>query len=110
MRTELLEKVEPYPLQMNLDQLIKILDNHHSALQVDHLVYPALKRLKDLRNRIHLQMVEDNTDHDYSAFDFSVKKEMGAILYQILTSPTVTDLPHNFSFLKINTEDYYLHD
>ena len=59
---------------MNLDDLIKILDKHHSALEVDHLVYPALRRLKNLRNRVHLQKSEGNTDHDYNAFDCSVKK------------------------------------
>lgn len=110
VRTELLENVDTYPVQMNLDELIKILSHHHDALKVDHLVYPVLKRLRQLRNRIHLQKVEDSTDHDYFAFNFSNKKEMGSILYQILTSPMVTNLPHNFEFLKINTEDHYTHD
>ena len=109
VQTELLRKVEPYPVQMNLDELIKILSRHHEALKVDHLVYPALKRLKDLRNRIHIQKAECDTDHDYNAFDFSVKKEMGAILYEILTSPMITSLPHNFEFLKINTLTEYTH-
>lgn len=110
VKTELFRKVEPFSLQMNLDELIRVLSHHHDALQVDHLVYPALKRLKDLRNRVHLQKAENNTDHDYNAFDFSVKKEMGAILYQILTSPMVTELPHSFEFLKINTEECHTSD
>lgn len=110
VKTELLKKVDVYPLQMNLDELIKILDRHHQALQVNHLVYPALKRLKDLRNRVHLQKVDDRLDHDYNAFNFSVKKEMGAILYEILTSSMVTRLPDNFEFLKKNTERAYTHD
>lgn len=109
VQTELLQKVRPYPLQMNLDDLIKILSKHHEALKVDHLVYPALKRLKNLRNRIHIQKAECDTDHDFNAFDFSIKKEMGAILYEILTSHIVTDCPHNFDFLKINTLDEYTH-
>lgn len=110
VKTELLKKVDEYPLQMNLDELIKILERHHQALQVNHLVYPALKRLKDLRNRVHLQKVEDRLDHDYNAFNFSVKKEMGAILYEILSSPMITKLPHNFEFLKKNTDEAYKHD
>lgn len=110
VKTELLKKVDEYPLQMNLDELIKILERHHQALQVNHLVYPALKRLKDLRNRVHLQKVEDRLDHDYNAFNFSVKKEMGAILYEILSSPVITKLPHNFEFLKKNTDEAYKHD
>ena len=107
VKTELLRRVDPVSLPMNLDELIKVLNHHHDALQVNHLVYPALKRLKDLRNRIHLQKAEHNTDHDYNAFDFPVKKEMGTILYQILTSPMVTTMPQSFEFLKINTEESY---
>lgn len=110
VKTELFRKVEPYMLQMNLDELIRVLSHHHDALKVHHLVYPILKRLKDLRNRVHLQKAENNTDHDYNAFDFSVKKEMGAILYQILTSPMVSRTPKSFEFLKINTEESYTHD
>lgn len=108
-KTELFKKVDEYPLQMNLDELIKILERHHQALQVNHLVYPALKRLRDLRNRVHLQKVGDRLDHDYNAFNFSVKKEMGSILYEILSSPMVTSLPHNFEFKK-NTDEAYTCD
>ena len=100
VKTELCKEVEPYEVQMNLDELIKKLEKHHNALGVDHLVYPALKRLKELRNRIHLQKLETETDHDYNAFNSSVKKEMKDILFQILTSNMVTDLPQHFDFLK----------
>ena len=44
IKTEILKKSDPYMIQINLDDLIKILDKHHSALDVDHLVYPALRR------------------------------------------------------------------
>ena len=108
--TELLRKVAPYQLQMNLDEMIKTLSRHHEALQVDHLVYPALKRLKELRNRVHLQKNESETDHDYNAFNFTVKKEMGAILFEIFSSPMITRLPNNFDFLKINTQETYVCD
>ena len=100
IKTELLKKVTPFPQKMTLDELIRVLDNHHDALGVDHLVYPALRRLKDLRNRIHLQKNEYNTDHDYNAFNFDVKKEM-------LTSPVVSDSPDSFAFLQKNTRPTY---
>lgn len=102
VKTELFREVTPYEAQMNLDELIKKLEHHHEALGVDHLVYPALRRLKELRNRVHLQKLESGTDHDYNAFDFTVKKEMGSILYRILTSGMVTDFPYQFDFLKVN--------
>lgn len=103
VKTELCKVVNPYEVQMSLDQLIKKLERHHDALKVNHLVYPALKRLRGLRNRIHLQKLESETDHDYNAFDFKTKKEMGSILYQILTSEMVTSSPNAFDFLKVNT-------
>lgn len=102
IKTEILKKVDSYMIQMTLDEQIKVLGRHHEALSVDHLIYPALKRLKDLRNRVHLQKSEGNTDHDYNAFDYSVKKEMGKILLDILTSPNITDRPDTFNFLKVN--------
>lgn len=102
IKTEILKKCDPYMIQMNLDDLIKILDKHHSALEVDHLVYPALRRLKNLRNRVHLQKSEGNTDHDYNTFDYSVKNEMSEILHDILTSPKITDHPEIFDFIKTN--------
>lgn len=110
IKTELLKKVEPYNVQMNLDELIKILNRHHSALGVDHLIYPALKRLKDLRNRVHLQKTEGNTDHDYNAFDYSVKNEMSEILHDILTSPKITDRPKHLILLKANKKKKELTD
>ena len=75
VKTEILKKVPEYNMRMDLEALIKILSHHHEALGVDHLVYPALKRLRVLRNRIHLQMLESDSDHDYNAFDYTVKKK-----------------------------------
>ena len=105
VKTELFKKVPEYEMRMDLEALIKILDRHREALGVDHLVYPALRRLKALRNRVHLQMLESDTDHDYNAFDYTVKNEMGSILYTILTSSMVTELPQAFEFLKVNVQD-----
>ena len=90
IKTEIMKKVEAFDDKMTLDEMIKCLNNHHKALAVDHLVYPALKRLRDLRNRIHLQKGDTYNDHDYNAFDNHVKEEMQSILYTVLCSPNVT--------------------
>ena len=105
VRTELLKRVNEHETRMDLEAMIQVLSYHHEALGVDHLVYPALKRLKVLRNRVHLQMLESDTDHDYNAFDYTVKKEMGSILFAILTSNMVTEQPQVFEFLKVNVQD-----
>ncbi len=102
VKTELFKTVDKYQLQMDLNSLIDILNKHHSVLEIDHLIYPALKRLKDLRNRVHLQKSNGNYDHDYNAFNFSDKNEMGKILFEILTSENITNNPKVFDFLKVN--------
>ena len=50
-------------------------------------------------------MNSTETDHDYNAFNYMVKREMGRILYEILTSSMVTKYPQYFEFLKVNTEE-----
>ncbi len=100
VRTELLKKVDKYDTQMTLEEMINKLVHHHEALEIDHLDYPVLKRLRQLRNRVHLQMINDHYDHDYNAFNDADKNDMQTILYHVLTSPKVTRLPHVFEFLK----------
>lgn len=85
--------------------MIVALSRHHDVLDVDHLVYPALKRLKNFRNKVHLQKIEHEYDHDYNSFSLDTKKEMGRILHTILTSSNVTDLPEKFDFLKVNGDE-----
>ena len=99
IKTEILKKIEPEPLQMNLDEFIKILSRHHDALSIDHLDYPVLKRLKDLRNRIHIQKVSSDTDHDYNAFDYAVLQEMRIILYDVLSSDKICRNKSRIDFL-----------
>lgn len=84
---------------MNLDEFIKILSRHHDALSIDHLDYPVLKRLKDLRNRIHIQKVSSDTDHDYNAFDYAVLQEMRKILYDVLSSDKICRNKSRIDFL-----------
>lgn len=106
IKTEIAKKINPIDTTMTLDEMIKCLKHHHKGLGVDHLVYPALDRLRDLRNRIHLQKGETRNDHDYNAFDYSVKAEVQHILYTILCSPNVTDqrVLFHYDFLKPNEE------
>lgn len=87
--------------EVSLDSLIKILDNHHKGLKIEHTIYPALQRARELRNRIHLNSsVEDITDNDYNAFTDKEKTEMQWILYKILTSESISNSPEPFAFLK----------
>lgn len=102
IRTEISKKVDPFMDKMSFDEMISCLKRHHAALKVDHLLYPQLDRIRDLRNRVHLQKGENPKDTDYNAFDYQVKKQMKEILYAVLCSPKVTDSRaiHNYDFLK----------
>ena len=99
IKSEILKKIDPEPVQMNLDEFIKILSRHHKALNIDHLDYPVLMRLKNLRNRVHIQKVSSNTDHDYNAFDYSVLQEMRKILYHVLSSDKICRNKNKIEFL-----------
>ena len=100
------KKTEPHYGEMHLHKMIEVIENHRKdnpkLLDVSHTIYTPLKRLKELRNRIHLQISKHNTDNDYNAFSWKEKQEMGDILYQILTSEGISIHPSNFEFLKVN--------
>ena len=89
--------------RMDLEAMIQKLDRIRT-LPVDHLVYPALKRLKQLRNRVHLQMNTDDYDHDYNCFSYKERDEMRSILWQILTIPVFCKNPSVYDFIKPEKE------
>lgn len=103
VKTELskvIPKTDLEQYEINLDSLIKILNKHHEGLQIDHVIYPALQRTRQLRNKIHLTCTKSYTDHDYNAFDDETKQNIQNILYEILTSEKITTEPECFEFLK----------
>lgn len=101
IKTELIQPIEERPVdEMKLVQLIETLDKHHKLLKIDHTIYPALKRIKDLRNHIHLTASINNKGTDYYLFTDAVKDEMSSILYSILTSENISKPTDIFDFLK----------
>lgn len=84
---------------MKLVDLIKKLDKHHKTLKINHTIYPALQRIRQLRNKIHLSNAINNQTTDYMCFDDKVKTEMQEILYEILTSDTISNTTNCFEFL-----------
>lgn len=83
---------------------ITIIEEQCRKSNSDASIFSNIDKLRDLRNRIHLQKSENITDHDYNAFDKSVKTEAGRLLYIILTSNEFSKNPECFSFLKVNVE------
>ena len=85
IETEIFEKTENYEMRMDLDSMIKKIEKKN-LLNIDHKNFPILKKLRNLRNRVHLQQSDDKSDTDYHNFSWSEKKEMGNILYTILSN------------------------
>lgn len=88
-----------YDVQMNLDSLIKVLKSKDSILNIDKQLYNQLDKLRGFRNRVHLQRLNSEKDHDYNAFSDIILKNIKEILYNILTCKTITDYPETFEFL-----------
>ena len=106
IKSTVYKKTERHYEEMHLHKMIEVIEKHRKdnpkVLDVSHTIYTPLKRLKELRNRVHLQISQHNTDHDYNAFSYIEKQEMGFILYQILTSEGISQNPATFEFLKVN--------
>lgn len=103
VETKLYKKVPVYDMRMDLDSMIKKIEKKH-ILTVDHDIFPVLKRLRELRNRVHLQFGEGAYDHDYNCINFKEIQTMRQILYTILTTPEICNNADAFEF--INTKLY----
>lgn len=102
IETEIFEKVDAYEMRMDLDSMIKKIESK-KLLSIEHKNFPMLKKLRSLRNRVHLQQTNDRFDTDYHNFSYEEKNEMGDILYTILTDEIFCTLPQYseiFEFLK----------
>lgn len=100
IKNTILRKIEKKPQdEMKLVSLIKKLDKHHQMLEIDHTIYPALQRIRKLRNKVHLTSSINNVDHDYNVFTDEIKQEMQKILYEILTSDAISNQTDYFEFL-----------
>lgn len=101
VETKLFKRVQPYEMRMDLDSMIKKVEKKH-LLTIDHNVFPALKKLRELRNRVHLQSGEGAYDHDYNSIGFAEIQMMRRILYAILTAPELCSQADRFSYINEN--------
>lgn len=102
METRLYKKVPKYDMRMDLDSMIKSIEKK-GILTINHDVFPALKQLRELRNRVHLQLGETAYDHDFNCIGLEDLQMMRRILFTILTAPEICNDSNTFQF--INT--YY---
>lgn len=104
--TVLYKKVDQTDMRMDLDSMIKKAERKH-IFSIDHNVFPALKQLRELRNRVHLQIGEDSLDHDYNRIHKEEVQMMRRILYAVLTAPEICNHKSTFDFIN---ESYIINE
>lgn len=76
----------PQREEMTFDAMIKKAEAKH-VLGHNHTVYADLKRVRRLRNRVHLQVVDHPTDTDWNAFSFKDLCAMARTIHEVFTGP-----------------------
>lgn len=71
--------------EMTFDSMLKKAERRR-VLGREHNIYPVLKRLRPLRNKVHLQEIGDVTDTDWNAFNWSEACAMAQVLRRVFRS------------------------
>lgn len=71
--------------QMTFDAMLKKAERN-KVLGSDHSVYASLKKLRQLRNKVHLQEIGHSTDTDWNAFQRPDVALMAKVVYKVFTS------------------------
>ena len=99
IETIVFQECDEKDMRMDLDSMIKKIEKHH-LLSINHTDFPALKKLRELRNRVHLQLGENTYDHDYNCFGYEQVQMARRILYAVLTADEFCRNPETFKFIK----------
>lgn len=103
---------KPVELTMAYDDMLKKARDK-KMLGIGHEVYNKLDKLRLLRNSIHLQAIDHNSDTDWNSFNFKEYQLMNEVLYAVLTS-NIFKVSENekerLNYLKVNFERRYLLD
>lgn len=79
----------PIPVEMNLDSMLKKAEKN-KLLGNDESVYKELKRLRKLRNKVHLHLIEKKLDHDFNNFRRAELKLMKGVLRKLVFADIFT--------------------
>lgn len=91
------EKVDKFPTHMNIDSMINKIQSKN-LISIPKNDFPAINQLIVLRNKVHLQ-INDDEEHDYNSFDYVDIQKMRRILYIALTAKEISSNPKVFSFI-----------
>ncbi len=74
----------PVAKQMNFDAIIQKAKSNR-LLGSSSTIYSMLDNLRKLRNKVHLQAIDNPTDTDWNSFNKNEVSDMDAILYSVFT-------------------------
>ena len=75
----------PIKEEMTFDSMLKKAEKK-KVLGSNHDVYSKLNYLRKLRNKVHLQVIDDPTDTDWNAFQHRHLCAMAQVIYSVFTS------------------------
>jgi hypothetical protein len=107
VETHVFKKVPKIDGEMTLDSMIKKIEGK-KLLDISHKAFPYIKRLKRLRNKVHLQIKDHPNDTDWWSFNNIDYLWMKYILHIILTNSTFelsTKQITVYNFIKCEPED-----
>jgi hypothetical protein len=105
VETHMLKKIVPIDDEMNFDSMIKKMESK-KLINLSHKAYPYIKKLKSLRNKVHLQINENSTDTDWFNFNYIDYLWMKYTLYRLLTDASFNNCEGSgIEFLKVNSDE-----
>lgn len=103
MIVKYVEQATPIEEEMNFDSMIKKAESKH-LLGEDHEIYTQLNHLRNIRNKVHLYLIQDKLDTDWNVFNVNKVILMKRVLLKILSSNNFNatdDQLEMFNFLKV---------
>lgn len=95
-------KTEPFFVKMKFDDVLKKIKDK-KLLGENNDLYKSLNNIKKLRNKVHLNNIEGDRDHDWNNFNKTEYYECSKCLREILKSNifnvTIEELKEKFGFL-----------
>lgn len=104
IENQIYKKIDSKDDEMNLDSMIKKIESKN-LIDIQHKGFPYIKRLKRLRNKVHLQINEHPNDTDWNTFKEIDYLWMKYTLYRILTNSKFQNDANIISFLKVTKEE-----
>jgi len=101
--TDIYIKVSPpIPESMTFHSLCKKIEDNKMLGDVRGDLYKEISYIRKLRNKIHIQGIQNSTDTDWWTFDNSELNLMKRVLYGVLTSPVFSNSSQSslFNYLK----------